>query len=290
MFNRSKKYIFLLIVNVIILIAVALKVSQEPDDPFDTDYVIGILENEVQLKNAVIALENQLLSATRRESSLKNQIEQTQLLINTSEQKYRSCEIEKRGIIADAKQSNKSSVGLTDTNKQCSSALVDLSVAQNKIESLQAQASRLGNELTQSQEQLINANQLLAQAQNRDNTELQNLRLRVLELEQAIKEPISIEQNYINARYCTKPRFDSLICVQEFLVRPTFTKVPVNRLQIEVLDPNKEIVAQGEFNSAKSQLYRLTLGRGAELTSGMYQVVYRVDNQTLQSKLLELKQ
>lgn len=294
MFNRSKKYIILLIINIIIIIAVYVNLSRETDDPFDTDYVIGLLENEALITKKMRDLDVRLLSANRRQEASRTQLKQTQLLIITSEQKYNACEVEKQGIINDAKGSvtgfARDSNSILNSSKQCRSQAVELSVAQNRAQVLEQQLTTLGAEFTRTQEELILTNQLLGQAQDQNSTELETLRLKVVELENALKEPIRIEKNYLSARYCSKPKFAELICVQEFLVRPSFTKPPITQIGIKIIDANGNVVAEGEYNSAKSQLYRLTMGRGKELPSGLYRVIYSIDNETIRSKGVVLSQ
>ena len=270
------------------MVAAGLSMSEKTEDPFDTNYVINLLENEKRLKNTIRDIESSLVNANKREDIAREQLEQTRLLISKSEQKFQACEVEKIGILNDAKlvANNTNSADL----RQCQLQSIELSAAQNRLQTLEQQLSKTGEEYTKTQEELIRVKQLLTQAQDQNNIELESLRLQVAELQQSLIEPISIQTNYLSARYCSKPKFASVICVQEFLVRPSFTKVPITRLGIQVVDAKRNVVAEGEFNSAQSQLYRLTMGRGQEVPSGEYRAIYKVDNQTLRSESVVLSQ
>jgi len=220
------------------------------------------------------------------------QLEQTQLLISVSEGKYRACETEKENILQSTREATQNQVKI-DTNNvvaSCDAEILELSIAKAQNASLESLISELREKFSQTQEELIRKNQLLSQIQRKNDSEVEELRSEVNNLKRALSEPIAIEKNFLSARFCTKPKFESLICVQEFLVRPSFTKLPITRLGIKVLNKDGDVEAQGEFNSAKSQLYRLTLGRGKEIAAGAYTVEYQIDNQTLVSEPAELVQ
>lgn len=293
MFGRSLKYIVLVFINIIVVLFFYFSSNtQDESDPFDTEYVIGLLQNEEKFAKNIVQLNARLDAANQQLSQAQVQLEQTRNLIEKSEQKARLCESEKENLIGSSRLQVKQNLPGSSSSAyaSCESEILEISIAKAQSASLENLVSELREKFAQTQEELIRKNQLLNQIQNKDDSELEQLRIEVNTLKRALSEPIAIETNFLSARYCSKPRFSSLICVQEFLVRPSFTKSPITRLAIKVLDPNGEVVAQGEFNSAKSQLYRLTMGRGVEVNSGAYKVEYQVDNQTLMSEPAVLEQ
>ena len=279
--------------NIIVLFAIFMqndKTNIDANDPFDTEYVIGLLQKEEKLVKTVRDLNVQLADSLSQLTNTQTQLEQTQILIGQSIQKYRACEAEKLIIIEDARDQVREQQSRPASAPVCDAEKLEVSIAQAKVVSLENLVSEIREKFTQTQEELVLKNQLISQIQNKENTELQALKLEIDKLKQVLNEPIALESHYLSARFCSKPKFESLICVEEFLVRPSFTKPPITRLSIKVLDKSGTVVANGEFNSAQSVLYRLSLGRGQELPSGAYMVQYSVDNETLLSPLVELRQ
>jgi hypothetical protein len=290
LFNSSKKYIVLLIINIVVLFVLFLNYKDsivDATEPFDTEYVIGIIEKQEELVKTLSDTKQQLADANEMLVKVQTQLTQTQILANGSAQQFRTCESEKLTIIEDARnqqENSNNSIGACDAEQS------EVSMGQAKISSLETIIGELREKLVQAEEDLLLKNQLLNQIQNKDNKQVEALQLENNRLEKALNEPIAIASHYIGARYCEKPRFESLICVKELLVRPSFTKPPITKLGIKVFDKSGNIVAKGEFNSSQAQLFSFSMGHGKELPSGDYLVKYTVDNQTLISKLIELKQ
>ncbi len=103
MFNRSIKYILLLIVNIIVLFALFHNQSKQTNDPIDTEYVIEILQNQERLNRSIQELTEQLQSSRELVSQTQTQLENTQVTINRSEQKLLACEAEKFAQIENAR-------------------------------------------------------------------------------------------------------------------------------------------------------------------------------------------
>lgn len=57
MFNRSIKYILLLILNIAVLLALYFNQEQDDAGVFDTQFVIGLLEERDELQSALIDAE-----------------------------------------------------------------------------------------------------------------------------------------------------------------------------------------------------------------------------------------
>lgn len=260
----------------------------ENKDPFDTEYVVGLLEKERKLVNSIKDFEAKLEDSGKLLNLSQVELEQTQVLITRSEEKFRTCEAEKVDVLNNARRSLQRAQ--SESNTECSAQTLDLAVANDRITSLETTLAKEREELSDLQEELIATKQLLTQAQNSDNKELVELKALVNKLNRAVNEPIAIDKHYLTARYCSKPKFDGLICVQEFLVRPTFTKTPITKVALKVVNSDGNTVTSGEFTSNQSQLFRLSMGRGKELPSGNYVVLYEVDNQLLRSEDVFLSQ
>jgi hypothetical protein len=87
----------------------------------------------------------------------------------------------------------------------------------------------------------------------------------------------------MSGRKCEKPKFDALVCIQELLVRPQFSKAPVSDVIVTVYAPNNEILGSASFTSKRAQLYRFSLGRGRELIAGEFKATFEVEGQLLRS-------
>lgn len=283
MFNRSKKYVVLLLINIIALFGFYLTQQDNTDsDPFDNDFVFGLIEKEDKLVKSVNKLNAQLNEYSQAAQDAEVQLKQTRLLVTTSERKYLSCESEKQDILSAQRQ--------VQTGLNCTNNDAELNAATAKITSLNKQLKKLQVEYTQTQEALINAQQLVTQAQNRDNKKFDELNTEIKALKQAIAEPIFVSKHFLSARYCDKPKYEELICVVEFLIRPSFSKPPITRLGIKLLDKEGTTVITQEFDASQSGLYRISMGRGKELPAGKYTVLYSIDNQTIRSPDVILSQ
>ena len=89
-----KRYIVLLALNVIALTTFFVLQSSKAKDPFDTQYVIGLLEKEEKLLRSIRDFEAKLDSSGDMLSQAQVELEQTQMMITRSEEKYQNCESE----------------------------------------------------------------------------------------------------------------------------------------------------------------------------------------------------
>jgi len=293
-FNRSKKYILLLIINIIALVFVYNNMNDKTDeDPFSSEYVFALIEKEETLQNALKDLNKQLNASGEELFETQMQLQQARVLIDESEQKQQLCETE----IKNLQSMLKPVVAKENLNKKedaseasCEAEKDRLSNSQDTVASLQAKLAETETNHFKLKENFVRMEQLLIQIQNKENSDITELSEQVKVLQRALESPISLKQHYLSARYCNKPKFAQRICATEIMVRPSFTKPPVTRLGITIVDANDNVVIKNEFNSAQNQLYRLSLGRGKELESGNYRAIYTVDNQEIYSDWEKLVQ
>jgi len=107
LFNRSKKYIVLLVVNIVVLFALYLKYDDRGNqtyDTFDTTYVISLLQKEKELSESIASLEQQLVNLRELELASRSQIRQLQFSLKQREQKYQLCQSETLVVVENTSQ------------------------------------------------------------------------------------------------------------------------------------------------------------------------------------------
>lgn len=261
--------------------------EEEKPDPFDNDYVMGLLQKERNLVMTVEQLNRELNDAEKEQALLQEKLDEAQLLQSSNTLQTQACESNNDNTTQSQAPGEKAPVAKLET---CNAEKIDLNLAEAKIASLEKVIESLRKRLAEAQEESLQKDKLLAQARNQQNSEIEALKSEVDKLKRIISLPIALDKNYLGARYCDKPKFESLICVEEFLVRPSFTKPPITKLGIKIFDKTDTLVAKGEYNSAQNLLYRLSLGRGKELFKGDFTVQYSIDNQVIRSEVVELTQ
>ena len=293
MFNRSKKYILLLLINIFCVIVYFNYQESAPDDPIDINYLLSVLEQKDALASELDKLDEALSSTQQMLNNNANELAQTKLKVTQEREKLETCEIDKVAVIEKSKSQIQNLIDNQSNQKQvsnCDSQIVELSLKDTKIASLQKRVNELQASLAKTESELLGKNQTLDQIYAEQAIEEEGFKTQIENLKQALVTPIRLEKNYIGAKFCEKPSFEARMCVEEFLVRPMFSKPPIGQLSIRVFDPQGDVVASGEFNQDRTQLYRLSLRRAREFSAGMYKVEYRVDNQILLSEANKLSQ
>ncbi|GLR69487.1 hypothetical protein [Agaribacter marinus] len=141
---------------------------------------------------------------------------------------------------------------------------------------LQTQISQLNKALKDEQNKVIPSS-------NSDEKVIAQLKERIAKLEADIENPIYLKSVYMTGRKCSNPRFEDIVCIEEFIVRPKFSKAPITDVTVNVYSPENRRVARATFASDRAQLVRLSLGRGRELTAGEYRAEFIVNDETLVS-------
>lgn len=292
MLTSKTKFFILVLINIIALVLGALYLTGNlgtQKEAFETEFVLDLIDKEKQANETIDDLTAQLEQVKAEIEQVNEDKQSLQASIEQNSNQLLACETQKTQVqqsINTAPPKQVVSNNCDEVAADLALAKADLSIIEQQNKTLQSQLQRLTEQL-KSTEQNLSASQALTQQKQATIDQL-NARIKVLE--NYLSSPIMLDQHYLGARYCTKPKFESLICVVEFLARPSFSKLPVNELEITIRDSKEIIVAQGVFESAQKQMYRLTLGRGKEVTSGDFIVEYKIDNQTLFSEAVSLIQ
>ncbi len=93
MFNRSIKYLVLVIINIVI-IAILVMDDDQNSDVFDTDYVINLLDNSKQLERQVTNLTAQNKFLETSSENVQRQIKQTRSMIDGNVERLQQCKSE----------------------------------------------------------------------------------------------------------------------------------------------------------------------------------------------------
>jgi hypothetical protein len=111
--------------------------------------------------------------------------------------------------------------------------------------------------------------------------QIASLKAEISQLKADIENPIYLKTVYLSGRKCKKPEFEELVCIQEFLVRPQFSKAPTSEVKVTVYSPTMQVLASAYFSSERSQLFRFPLGRGREVLAGEFSASFEVEDQLL---------
>ena len=142
MFNRSKKYIFLLVINILAVVIFYMSSNASRDYPFDTEFVYGLMQQEKALLNEKQQLEFELSTTNDLLAGVQTQVLQSQDLILASEAKYRRCESDKQLL------QNQQSFTQTQAS-QCGFEKASLTATQDKLKQVNQQLNKLENDYNQ---------------------------------------------------------------------------------------------------------------------------------------------
>ncbi len=261
---------------------------------------IKLENNQLKLDNADVIAKNTDLTAKNNQLASEN-IELTSNN-NTITSKLNALE---RETTSTASVKEQLALKNSDAELQVEQLQLENSNMSSKVEQLSQEKINI---VAQKEQVVLENARLLAQIEQLKNTApkfsqpaapaapavdvqaLKEAQQEVARLQQWLQTPIALDKHYLGARYCEKPRREAFICVKEFLIRPNFTKTPVNPLTVRVIDSQGFVQAEGRFEPTNNTLYRLALSRGIEAPAGNYKIEYVVDNQVLTGQLIELYQ
>lgn len=269
--------------NIIVLLAIY--VSREPAESgvFDTQFVIGLLEERDELQSKIIDAEQLELQRQDEMANLENEIRALSASQQNSNGDFLRCETNRLAAESLARQQAAQldivTNNMTPTN--CDAQLAKVRLARQELANTQVQldqqkelVSQLEARLTQSIESEPAPDLLRT---------IEQLQQQVDKLESDINDPIYLKTVYVSGRKCEKPQFDELVCIQELLVRPQFSKAPTTDVTVTVYAPNDRVLASASFSSKRAQLFRFPLGRGKEVLAGEFSATFEVEDQLLQS-------
>lgn len=292
MFNRSIKYLVLVIINIVI-VAILIMGDDKNSDVFDTDYVISLLDNNKQLERQVddLSAQNKFLESSG--DDIQRQAMQASALIDSNLEKLAQCKTDQVASIALAEQQASQRKKIASSQLfnagECSDNAVQVSFLTKQMASIKEQLTA-ANQATRDantdkqivQNQLNKANTGLAKF----DEEKRALQAAIQQLEDDLSLPIYVKQIYTTPSYCQPPRFAELVCVQRLLVRPQFSKKPVTDVQTTLTNPKGKVIGKFSFDASKAKLVNFPFPDDAEQPAGEYTVTFAMNDQTLVEKIV----
>lgn len=291
MFNRSIKYLVLVIINIVI-VTILIMGDDQKSDVFDTDYVITLLDNNKQLERQVanLSAQNKFLETSSEE--IQQEILQTQSKIEANTEYLQQCRTEQASMLSlaeeQASQRKKLDSSLSFSAQECSDNEVQVNFLSRQLVSLKEQlalanaTSRTANterQILQTQLDKLNAS---LEKQDEEKSELKE---NMQQLEDDLSANIYIKQMYTAPMYCQPPRFEELVCVQRLLVRPQFSKKPYSDVETTLTNPKGKVIGKFTFDSSKAKLVNFPFPENTEQPAGEYTVNFIVNGQNLVEKM-----
>lgn len=291
MFNRSIKYLVLVIINIVI-VTILIMGDDQKSDVFDTDYVITLLDSNKQLERQVanLSARNKFLETSSEE--IQQEILQTQSKIEANTEYLQQCRTEQASMLSlaeeQASQRKKLDSSLSFSAQECSDNEVQVNFLSRQLVSLKEQlalanaTSRTANterQILQTQLDKLNAS---LEKQDEEKSELKE---NMQQLEDDLSANIYIKQMYTAPTYCQPPRFEELVCVQHLLVRPQFSKKPYTDVETTLTNPKGKVIGKFTFDSSKAKLVNFPFPENTEQPAGEYTVNFIVNGQNLVEKM-----
>ncbi|MFT7095318.1 MAG: hypothetical protein ACI9UD_002187 [Glaciecola sp.] len=291
MFNRSIKYLVLVIINIVILTILVMSENRK-SDVFDTDYVINLLDNSKKLEREVadFSAQNKFLETSNED--VQRQIVQTRAMIDTSIQELKECKSEQASMLSlveqQALQRRKMVSPQSYSAEECSDNAVQVSFLNKQMLSLKEQVTVANaNARDANTEKQIMQNELdkLNSIIEKFNAE-KSMQLEVnQQLERDLSSNIYVKQIYTAPTYCQPPRFEELVCVQRLLVRPQFSKKPFTDVQATLTNPRGKVIGKFSYDATEAKLINFPFPDDKEQPAGEYIVSLVVNDQTLIEKV-----
>jgi hypothetical protein len=292
MFNRSIKYLVLVIINIVI-ITILLMDDDQKSDVFDTDYVINLLDNSKQLERQVTNLTAQNKFLETSSENVQRQIMQTRDMIDGSIERLRQCKSEQASMVALSEQQSlqrsKMASSQSFSAQVCSDNAVQVSFLNKQMISLKEQltAANAGARSANTEKQILQSQlEKLNSSIEKFDEEKRLLQEINQQLESDLSSNIYVKQIYTAPTYCQPPRFEELVCVQRLLVRPQFSKKPFTDVQTTLTNPRGKIIGKFSFEATKAKLVNFPFPENTEQPAGEYTVNFAVDGQSLSEKII----
>lgn len=285
MFERSIKYIVLLVINVIVLFVLFFQSDTEETGVFDTQFILSLIQERDELQSALTNAEMMIFDLDKSQKALESDISKLTLQRGELNQALLRCEQALSSAQGLAKQhAAKLEVfdNAPNTSANCDTQLAKLKLARQELAATQVLLKQQKAKVKGLEDALAS---LAEQEQAPDLIQLiEKLERENQQLKADIENPIYLKSVYISGQKCEKPSFDELVCLSEILVRPTFSKAPTSTVKVSVFNQNKREIASATFSSKRAQLYRLPLGRGRELLAGDFSATFEVEGELLRSE------
>jgi cell division protein FtsB len=292
MFNRSIKYVILVIINIVVITLLVMGDDQK-SDVFDTDYVINLLDSSKQLERQVTNLTAQNKFLETSNENVQRQLMQTRDMIDGSVERLRQCRSDQASMVALREQQllqrSKIVSSQSFSAQVCSDNAVKVSFLNKQMISLKAQLTAANTEARSANTE----NQIMQSKLEKLNLSIEKFgeEKRLLQeinkqLETDLSSNIYVKQIYTAPTYCQPSRFEELVCVQRLLVRPQFSKTPFTDVQTTLTDPQGKVIGSFSFEATKAKLVDFPFPEDTEQSAGEYTVSFAVDGQTLLEKII----
>lgn len=289
MFNRSAKYIVLVIVNIVFLYVFLPEEPEFDDVVFDSTYVIDVLDNNRELEREVQNLDQENTLYADSVDDLKRQTAQQDSMLKASREDLAYCQDQKESLIElsnkQSEERKKNQTAQQYTQQQCSDNLVKLEFVTAQV----AENEELLKQLNTSNREL---NSMLAEQDitisnlTRSATKYEANRAGLLEiiktLQDDLAKPIYVKKLYVTPRYCDQPANAQLICLEKVLVMANFSKTTVSDVQVSLSDPTGRVLGEVSYNARDVRIVTFPFANRAQFSAGEFQLTFTVDGQVLQ--------
>jgi hypothetical protein len=288
MFNRSLKYIVLVIVNLIVLYFFVYEGNEDnkvDDVIFDANYVEDLLVSNENFKANIEKLDKENALFSESIDKYKREISQTNSNLKTSSSDLASCNSQKNILInlserqATDRTKNKSDQVISQL--QCSDNLVKLELVNLQIGSLQKQIKHLNNENSSIMLELSESNIKIDKlSRNVDKFESNKSGyLEVIdELRADLNSSIYVKKFYVTPRYCEGTKYKDVICLDEVLLMTNFSKPPFTDVLVKLKDPRGRVIGELTYNPQNAKIVNFPFPNKAEFLKGDFEISFEVDN------------
>lgn len=285
MFNRSIKYILLLILNIAVLLALYLNQEQDDAGVFDTQFVIGLLEERDELQSALIDAEISVSEVDGKIAELERNLAEMVSEKQYLNREFMRCEANRMSAESLVKEQAAELETVIENNQPatCDAQVAKVRLARQELANTQVQLQQQRELVSELETKLRVQDEAPSPSSLQLEKEIESLEAQIKQLKNDIENPIYLKSVYISGRKCEKPQFDELVCIQELLVRPQFSKAPTTDVTVTVYSPNDRVLASASFTSKRAQLFRFPLGRGREVIAGEFTATFEVEDQLLRS-------
>jgi hypothetical protein len=288
MFNRSLKYIVLVIVNLIVLYFFVYEGNEDnkvDDVIFDANYVEDLLVSNENFKANIEKLDKENALFSESIDKYKREISQTNSNLKTSSSDLASCNSQKNILInlserqATDRTKNKSDQVISQL--QCSDNLVKLELVNLQIGSLQKQIKHLNNENSSIMLELSESN-IKIDKLNRNVDKFESNKSGYLEvideLRADLNSSIYVKKFYVTPRYCEGTKYKDVICLDEVLLMTNFSKPPFTDVLVKLKDPRGRVIGELTYNPQNAKIVNFPFPNKAEFLKGDFEISFEVDN------------
>ena len=288
MFNRSLKYIFLVIVNLIVLYFFVYggnEGNKLDDVILDANYVEDLIVSNENFKADIKKLDKENALFSKSIDEYKREISQANSNLKTSSSELASCNSQKNLLTnlserqATGRTKNKSDQVISQL--QCSDNLVKLELVNLQISSLQKQIKHLNNENSSIMLELSESN-IEIDKLNRNVDKFESNKSGYLEVIDELRDDLNssiyVKKFYVTPRYCEGTKYKDIICLDEVLLMTNFSKPPFTDVLVKLKDPRGRVIGELTYNPQNAKIVNFPFSNKAEFLKGDFEISFEVDN------------